>query len=132
MQFDSPLPSFHQLGEDLAPPRIIYVIHLPAILTVAALVSWIVSSELAMVAAATVAAVVALYMLWDWLLRDGPTRFSTLLAITLLLGYGLGAVNTWLTFPRGNLSLAEFLAPMKAFSPGAWLGGILQLHRSVS
>ena len=62
-----------------------------------------------MVAAAAVASVVALYMLWDWLLREGPTRFSTLLAITLLLGYGLGAVNTWLTLPRGHLTLAEFL-----------------------
>lgn len=109
MQFDSPLPHFRSLGEDFAPPRTLYVIQIPAILTLAAFVSWIMSMELAMVIAASVASVVALYMLWDWLLREGPTRFSTLLAITLLLGYGLGAVNTWLTLPRGNLSLADFL-----------------------
>ena len=109
MQFNSPSFSPPRLGEDVAPPRAIYVIHFPAILTVAALVSWVLSTDLAMAAAAAVAAVIALYMLWDWLLREGPTRFSTLLAITLLLGYGLGALNTWLTLPRGNLSLAEFL-----------------------
>jgi hypothetical protein len=109
MRLDSPLPYSRPLGEDFAPPRTPYVIQIPAILAVAAFVSWIVGTELAMVAAAAVASVVALYMLWDWLLREGPTRFSTLLAITLLLGYGLGAVNTWLTLPRGNLSLANFL-----------------------
>lgn len=109
MQFDSPSLSSRRLGEDFAPPRTLYVIQIPAILTVAALISWIASTELAMVGAAAVASVVALYMLWDWLLREGPTRFSTLLAITLLLGYGLGAVNTWLTLSRGNLSLADFL-----------------------
>ena len=102
MQFDSPLPYSRPLGEDFAPPRTLYVIQIPAILTLAAFVSWIISTELAMVIAASVASVVALYMLWDWLLREGPTRFSTLLAITLLLGYGLGAVNTWLTLPQGQ------------------------------
>ncbi len=109
MQLDPSSFSPSRLGEDVAPPRAIYLIHFPAILTVAALISWVLSTELAMVAAAAVAAVVALYMLWDWLLREGPTRFSTLLALTLLLGYGFGAVNTWLTLPRGNLSLAQFL-----------------------
>ena len=109
MQFDSPLPHSRPLGEDFAPPRTLYVIQIPAILAVAAFVSWIIGTEPAMVIAASVASVVALYMLWDWLLREGPTRFSNLLAITLLLGDGLGAVNTWLTLPRGNLSLADFL-----------------------
>jgi len=102
-------PSSRRLGDDNVLPRTLYLIHIPAILTFTALVSWIASTELAMVAASAVASVAALYMLWDWLVREGPTRFSTLLAITLLLGYGLGALNTWLTLPRGNLSLADFL-----------------------
>lgn len=106
---DSPSVSYRRLGEEFAPPRALYVIHFPAILALSALVSWIAGTEMAMVAAAGVASVIALYMLWDWLLREGPTRLSTLLALTLLLGYGLGALNTWLTLPRGHLSLAAFL-----------------------
>jgi hypothetical protein len=109
MQFDSPPLFTRRLGEDFAPPRAFYVIHIPAILAVTSLAAWVASNELAMVAAAAVASIVAIYMLWDWLLREGPTRFSTLLALTLLLGYGLGAVNTWITLPRGGLSLAKFI-----------------------
>lgn len=109
MHFDSPAASSRRLGEEFAPPRAIYVIHIPAILGVTALAAWIASNEMGMVIAAMVASVAAVYMLWDWLLREGPTRFSTLFAITLLLGYGLGAVNTWFTLPRGGLSLAQFL-----------------------
>ena len=109
MQFDSPSLSSSRLGEDFAPPRALYVIHIPAILAITALGTWIASNEMAMVFAAAVAALVAIYMLWDWLLREAPTRFCTILAIALLLGYGLGAVNTWFTLPRGGLSLAQFL-----------------------
>jgi len=109
MQFDSPPLSARKLGEDVAAPRMLYSVYFTAILTVTALGAWIVGNELAMVAAAVVASVIALYMLWDWLVREGPTRLSTLLAIALLLGYGLGAVNTWLTLPRGSLTLSEFI-----------------------
>jgi hypothetical protein len=109
MQIDlAPLPS-RLLGEDVAPPRALYLNHFPAVLVVTGLVTWVAGNELAMVMAATVASLIALYMLWDWLFQEGPTRFSTILAMTLLLGYGLGAVNTWLTLPRGGLPLATFL-----------------------
>ncbi len=97
------------LGEDYAPPRAVFLTHIPAILTLTGLATWIVSDEIAMVVAAAVGAIIACYLLWDWLFREGPTRFSTILAMTLLLGYGLGAVNTWLTVPRGNLPLPAFL-----------------------
>jgi|HubBroStandDraft_6_1064221.scaffolds.fasta_scaffold135357_2 hypothetical protein len=97
------------LGEDYAPARSIYLTHIPAILVLTGLVTWIAGDEMAMVMAAAVASLVACYLLWEWLFREGPTRFSTILAMTLLLGYGLGAVNTWLTLPRGDLPLPAFL-----------------------
>ena len=70
---------------------------------------WIAGNETAMVVAAFLGGAISVYMLWDWLFRDGPTRFSTLMAMAMLLGYGLGTVNTWLTLPRGGLTIAQFL-----------------------
>ena len=75
------------------------------------LVTWIAGDEMAMVVAAAVASMIACYLLWEWLFREGPTRFSTILAMTLLLGYGLGAVNTWLTLPRGDLATSRIPGP---------------------
>ncbi|HZD47103.1 MAG TPA: hypothetical protein VE178_00030 [Silvibacterium sp.] len=107
--FDLPPSGSRLLGEEFAPPRAVYLSHIPALLLLTGLITWIAGNDTAMVLAAAVGAAVALYMLWDWLLREGPTRFSTLLAMALLLGYGLGAVNTWLTLPRGGLSIAQYL-----------------------
>ena len=60
-----------------------------------------------MVLASVVATAVALFTLWDWLFLHAPTRFSTLLGLALLLGYGLGTLNTWATLPRVGLTLAQ-------------------------
>lgn len=103
-----PLTS-RSLGEDYSPPRAIYLTHIPALLVLTGLITWIASTELAMVVAAVVASLISLYLFWDWLLQEGPTRFSTIMAMVLLLGYGLGTMNTWLTLPRGGLSLAAYL-----------------------
>lgn len=59
-----------------------------------------------MVLASVVSSAIALFTLWDWLFLHAPTRFSTLLGIALLLGYGLGTLNTWATLPRAGLTLA--------------------------
>ena len=96
------------LGENFALPRTVYVTHIPAILLVTGFISWIAGDETGMVLAAAVGGAVSLYLMWDWLLAEGPTRLSTIMAMTLLLGYGLGAVNTWLTLPRGGLTVAQF------------------------
>ncbi|HTY84055.1 MAG TPA: hypothetical protein VMB19_07540, partial [Silvibacterium sp.] len=79
------------LGENFALPRTVYVTHIPAILLVTGFISWIAGDETGMVLAAAVGGAVSLYLMWDWLLAEGPTRLSTIMAMTLLLGYGLGA-----------------------------------------
>lgn len=60
-----------------------------------------------LVLASIVGTTVALFTLWDWIYREGPTRLSTLLGMALLLGYALGTFNTWVTLPRGSLTLSE-------------------------
>ena len=105
----SPSNPFHGLGEDITRPRNLYVTHIPAALFLTGIVAWISGNEIGMVAAAAVAGAVSLYLFWDWLFREGPTRFSTLVAMALLQGYGLGTLNTWLTLPRGGFTIAQFL-----------------------
>lgn len=107
MEFGFPATSPSR--EHFALPRVLYVNHIPAILMLTGLVTWIASNEAAMVIAAAVGGAVAVYMVWDWLFVEGPTRFTTLVAMGLLLGYGLGTLNTWLTLPRGGFSVAQFL-----------------------
>ena len=62
--------------------------------------------ELGMVLSMVVATAVSLFSLWDLIFNHAAIRFSTLLGIELLFGYGAGAFNTWITLPRGGLSLA--------------------------
>ena len=109
MQPSSSSATSRRLGEDFAPQRALYLNHIPALLIVTGLVTWIAADETAMVIAAAVAGLIGVYMVWDWLFQEAPTRFSTLVTIALLLGYGLGTLNTWLTLPRGDLSLSRFL-----------------------
>ena len=53
--------------------------------------------------------VIAVYITYDLLGHGAPLRVSTVFALTLALGYGLGTVNTWYTLPRGGQTLADFL-----------------------
>ncbi|WP_446743735.1 hypothetical protein [Silvibacterium acidisoli] len=87
-------------------PRPAYAMQIPGILTLVGLMTFAVGTEEAMAFAAGTATVAALYMLWDWLFRLAPTRISIIFAINLLLGYGGGALNTYLTLPRAG-GLAE-------------------------
>jgi hypothetical protein len=115
-----PVARPRSLGDDLAPPRPAYFIVIPSLLALSGILSWGMSNNFGFVLGSMVAAVVGLYTLWGWLLGRGPTRFSTLLGMALLIGYGAGALNTWLTLPRGSLTLAAALG----FEPGVLARGI--------
>jgi hypothetical protein len=88
-------------------PRPAYTVHIPGILVLVGLITYAMGTEESMALAAGTATAVALYMLWDWLFRLGPTRISQIFVINFTLGYGGGALNTYLTLPRAG-SLAEF------------------------
>lgn len=101
------MPQSRTLGDDLAPPRQLYFTFIPALLALTGVLSWTIGTEPGMVLASVVASAVALFTLWEWLFLRAPTRFSTLLGMALLLGYGMGTLNTWATLPRAGLTLAE-------------------------
>lgn len=102
-------PRARIFGVDLEPPRQLYFTFIPAILALAGILSWTMGDEMGMVLSMVVATAVSLYSMWDWIFNHAATRFSTLLGMTLLFGYGAGALNTWITLPRGGLSLATAL-----------------------
>jgi len=97
------------LGENDVIPRQHYILHMPLVMLFVGIIVWMFGSEPMMVFGAIVGSVVGFYVLIDWLFRNGPLRLSTILAMTLLLAYAFGALNTWLTLPRAGLGLAEFL-----------------------
>lgn len=101
--------SFEAPAMDSAPPRPIYFVLLPAVLTVGGVLSWIISGDLGLLLGCVIATIIGLFTLWEWLFRQAPTRISTMLAMSLLLGYGAGALNTWLTLPRGNLTVGQYI-----------------------
>ncbi|MFZ0661486.1 MAG: hypothetical protein WAM66_02240 [Acidobacteriaceae bacterium] len=82
---------------------------IPGVLALTGILSWVLGNGAALVLACTVAAVVGFFTLWEWLFRKAPTRFSTLMGMALLLGYGAGALNTWITLPRGSLTLSDVM-----------------------
>jgi len=120
VQQTASLPRTRIFGDDLAPPRQLYVTLVPAVLVLTGVMSWVMSNDQGMVLASFVATGVALFTLWDWLFRHAPTRFSTLLAMGLLIGYGMGTLNTWITLPRGSLTLGEVMG----LAPGILARGL--------
>ena len=94
------------LGDDLAPPRPVFFAVIPAMLAFFGMLSWMLGNDFGFVLTCMVATGVGLYTLWGWIFRGAPTRFSTIIAMALLLGYGGGALNTWATLPRGQMSVA--------------------------
>jgi hypothetical protein len=96
------------LGEDLSPPRPLYFTYLPLILALTGVLAWVTGVEYSTVIGSFVGGAVSCYMLWDWLIKGGDTRFTSLIAMGLLMGYGLGAFNTWATTSRGSLTLGQF------------------------
>ena len=107
-------------GDDLAPPRQAFFAVIPAALAFFGMLSWVLGNNFGFVLACVVATAVGLYTLWGWLFRKAPTRFSTILSMSLLLGYGGGAMNTWVMLPRGQLSVAAAMG----MDPGVLARGI--------
>jgi len=86
--------------------RRLYWLYLPLLLCSAAVVTWIFPNDLMLLVSGLVGSFVALYSLWGIIGRRGPVRFSHLLCISHLGGYSVGVVNSWLTLPRGDMTLA--------------------------
>jgi hypothetical protein len=88
----------------------VYLLYLPCVLLVFGIVAWLFADDSTFVLSAGIGGAVASYIFIDILFRGAPLRLTTIYAMTLLLGYNLGAFNSWLTVDRAYLSLGEFFA----------------------
>ena len=98
-----------RLGSLFAPLRRSYLLVMPTLLFAAALVCWATGTDFSMILGALLLSVISFYLIFDLLGRRAPLRVTTVFAITLGLAYGVGTANTWLTLPRGDIDLGEFL-----------------------
>src|SRR5277367_916694 len=96
------------LGSDFPPQSQVYLFYLPVLLVLCAIAIWIAPTNATFVLGGLVGGLVGAYILLDIVFREAPLRFTTLYAMTLLVGYNLASFNSWLTLPRGGLTLAEF------------------------
>ena len=102
--FERPRP----FGSRFAPQSRTYLMDMPLLLIITGLIAWLVPSNATFVLGAAVGAFAGLYVLVDIFLRSAPVRVSSLLGMTILLSYNLGALNSWLTIPRAGLTIAEY------------------------
>jgi hypothetical protein len=97
-------------GSDFAPQSQTYLLYLPCTLLIFGAAIWLLPTDAMFLLGALVGGLVGLYVLIDILFREAPLRMTTIYGMTLLLGYNLGALNSWLTVERGSLTLAERFA----------------------
>jgi len=91
---------------ETVPARRLYFLDFPLLLLTVGLATWIFSTDAMLFVSALTGALVGLYTLWEIIARHAPLRFSHIFCIANLVGYGLGTMNSWLTLPCGDLSLA--------------------------
>jgi len=97
-------------GSQLASQSAVYQIYFPLLLIIGALIAAIAPSNATFVFGAIVGGLIGLYMMFDLLFNEAPIRTSSLLAMSLLIAYNLGTVNSWLTVPRASLTISEAFA----------------------
>ena len=98
-----------RFGSLFVPRRRSYFLVMPGILLAAGILGLAVRNDFTLIFDASVASAISIYLIYDLLGRAAPLRISTVIALTLGLGYGLGTVNTWYTLPRAGKTLGEFL-----------------------
>ena len=97
-------------GSDFSQQSLTYLLYLPCLLGTCAAATWLVPTDTMFLVGAMVGGGVGLYALLDVMFRNAPLRFTSIYAMTVLLAYNLGAVNSWFTLKRASLTLAEAFA----------------------
>lgn len=95
------------MAQELSRPQAKYFLYYPATLAAAALLLWLFPTDLMTGVSTAIAAVVSCLMMWEFLFLNRVVRLTTVCAMGLTIGYGAGTLNSWLTIPRGNGSLAS-------------------------
>ncbi|WP_131991335.1 hypothetical protein [Acidipila rosea] len=96
------------LGVVMPAPRALYFIYFPLLLLYTALAAWVLPTDRMLIIASLTGGLIGAYTLWDLLVNTAPFRVTNFLGMMLLVGYGLGAVNSWFTIDRAGITLGEF------------------------
>jgi hypothetical protein len=97
-----------RLGENSVPLRRLYFLDFPLLLLSVGLFTWAFPTDTMLAVSSFVGAVVGLYTLWGIVVRRGPIRIAHFFCVANTVGYGLGALNSWLTISRGSMTLADY------------------------
>jgi hypothetical protein len=97
-------------GTEFPAQRLNYLLYLPLILCLMGATAWLSPGNVTFVLGALVGGLVGLYVLMEIVFRGAPIRLTTTYGMTVLLGYNLGALNSWLTVKRATLTIAEKFA----------------------
>ena len=92
--------------ELLSRPRVSYFLYYPLLLASAALLLWLFPTDRMTAVSSAIGTVVGCLMIWEFLFTENVIRFSSVCSIGLVMGYGFGTLNTWLTLSRAGLPLA--------------------------
>jgi hypothetical protein len=96
------------LGDNRVAPRRLYFIDFPLLLSITGVLAWMMPTDTMLFVSSSIAGIVGVYTLWTLAIRRGPIRFSHLVCLANTVGYGAGAMNSWLSIHRGSMDLAAF------------------------
>jgi uncharacterized membrane protein len=103
---DFPLAGSVSSADTLSRPRVRYFLYYPLFLASAALLLWVFPTDRITAVSCSIATVVGCVMIWEILFTGRAIRLSSVCAFGLIMGYGFGTLNSWITLPRGGLPLA--------------------------
>lgn len=93
-------------AEMMSRPSAKYLLYYPLILASAAILLWIFPTDAITAFSTAVATVISCAMMWEYLFTNQVIRLSRVCSMGLVIGYGAGTFNTWLTLARGSYPLA--------------------------
>lgn len=93
-------------AQELSRPRARYFLYYPLVLAAVALMLWLSPTDSMTAVTSGIATAISVLMMWEFLFTSQVIRFSNVCAMGLVIGYGAGTLNSWLTLPRAGLPLA--------------------------
>lgn len=79
----------------------------PSLLAASAILLWIAPTNLVTGISSAIAAIIGCLMMWEFLFLNRVIRLSVLCAMGLVIGYGAGTLNSWMTLTQGPIPLAS-------------------------
>jgi len=97
-----------RLGASVHQPQRRYFIDIPLLLLSVGLLTWMLPTDRMLLVSGLTGGAAGVITFWDIVVRRGPIRVSHVFCVANTVGYGLGLANSWLTIPRGDMTLAAY------------------------